>query len=392
MPLVAAGTLAVSAGAPESRFSPAVELRRVPHGGIQPEVAVDPDGVLHMLYFAGAPRGGNLFYVRSRDFGATFSSPVRVNSEDGSAIASGTIRGGQLALGRGGRVHVVWNGSASAVPAGPVNRQTRKAGMPMLYTRSTSAGAVTGFEPQRNVMQRSWALDGGGSVAADVDGNVYVAWHGQPAAEAGGDEGTRRVWVARSGDDGATFGAERAAWDERTGACACCGLRAFTASTGKLFVLYRSATRMVNRDMHLLTSADEARTFAGERIHPWNIGACPMTSMSFAEANGRVVGAWETAGQVFFRVLAGPGADAAALAPDADGGGRKHPRLAAGANGHVLLVWSEGTAWARGGSVGWQVFDPGGRPVDRLRSEPGVPVWSFATGAGRPDGGFTIFY
>ena len=34
------------------------------------------------------------------------------------------------------------------------------------------------FEPQRNVMQFAEGLDGGGSVAADVQGNVYVAWHG----------------------------------------------------------------------------------------------------------------------------------------------------------------------------------------------------------------------
>ena len=27
-------------------------------------------------------------------------------------------------------------------------------------------------------MQLTTALDGGGTVAADADGNVYVAWHG----------------------------------------------------------------------------------------------------------------------------------------------------------------------------------------------------------------------
>src|SRR4051812_6033040 len=73
----------------------AIALVRVPHGGIQPEAAVDSHGTLHLLYFAGEPHGGNLFYVRSTDHGQTFSTPVRVNSQDGSAIATGTIRGGQ---------------------------------------------------------------------------------------------------------------------------------------------------------------------------------------------------------------------------------------------------------------------------------------------------------
>jgi hypothetical protein len=43
------------------------------------------------------------------------SSPIRsVNGQEGSAIATGTIRGGHIALGKNGRVHVGWNGSHKA--------------------------------------------------------------------------------------------------------------------------------------------------------------------------------------------------------------------------------------------------------------------------------------
>ena len=44
----------------------------------------------------------------------------------------------------------------------------------MIYTRSDGAG---GFESQRNITRSETSLDGGGSVAADDMGNVYVAWH-----------------------------------------------------------------------------------------------------------------------------------------------------------------------------------------------------------------------
>lgn len=67
---------------------------RVPHKGIQPQVAVDGKGVVHLVYFHGEARNGDLFYVRSQDRGATFSRPLRVNSHPGSAIAVGNIRGG----------------------------------------------------------------------------------------------------------------------------------------------------------------------------------------------------------------------------------------------------------------------------------------------------------
>ena len=91
-----------------------VTLVRVPGGGIQPQVAVDENGAVHMIYYQGDPQNGDLYYVGSRDGGATFSTPLRVNSAPGSAIAVGNIRGGHLAIGKNGRVHVAWNGSRSA--------------------------------------------------------------------------------------------------------------------------------------------------------------------------------------------------------------------------------------------------------------------------------------
>ena len=72
---------------------PVVTLVRMPGNGIPPEAVVDRRGVLHVLYFSGEARAGNLLYVRSGDFGVTFSPPIRVNSQEGSAIATGTIRG-----------------------------------------------------------------------------------------------------------------------------------------------------------------------------------------------------------------------------------------------------------------------------------------------------------
>jgi hypothetical protein len=75
-----------------------------------------------------------------------------------------------------------------------------------------------------------------------------------------------------------------------------------------------------------------------------------------------------------------------------DGGTRKHPRLAINARGDVLFVWTEGTAWARGGSLAWQLFDASGRATTVSGTAAGVPVWSFAAPVARPDGSFVILY
>src|SRR5215831_7027236 len=185
-------TLAISA-APAAATS--VELVRVPSGGVQPEAVLDANGILHLLYFAGEPQAGDLFYVRSSDYGKTFSTPIRVNSQPGSSIATGTIRGGQLAIGRGGRVHVVWNGSDVAKPRGLINPASGTAEAPFLYSRSNARG--TAFEPQRDLTRHSYAIDGGGSIAADHEGHVYAAWHAIPVGGGSGED-QRRVWIARS--------------------------------------------------------------------------------------------------------------------------------------------------------------------------------------------------
>lgn len=372
--------------------SAAVRLVRVPGGGIQPQAAVDGQGTVHLVYFRGEPRHGDLFYVRRAAGDAGFSEPIRVNSQDGSAIAIGTIRGAQIALGRAGRVHVAWNGSAVAEPKGPPNLEdpAARASAPMLYTRLNEAR--TAFEEQRNLMRRTFGLDGGGSVAADPNGNVYVAWHGKAPGAPEGEAG-RRVWIARSADDGKTFSEERPAWEEQTGACACCGLRCFADRKGAVYLLYRSAWQSVHRDIFILVSRDHAAGFRGGRLHPWQINACPMSSMAFAEGPGGVVGAWETQGQVYFANLDSDRPEQSPpVAVPGEARGRKHPAVAVNRRGELILVWTEGTAWGRGGSVAWQVFRPDGTPTSERGTQSGVPPWSFAATAADAAGDFTIYY
>ena len=392
--LLRSGILAAAPGVTTLRpplprgSSTQVMLSRVPGGGVQPEVVLDDQDVLHMVYFAGEAGGGDLFYVRSADFGATFTEPIRVNSQEGSAVATGTIRGGHLALG-GGRVHVAWMGSAVAQPRGPDHPRLSQPSAPMLYARSTEAGS--GFEPQRNLVDRSYGLDGG-AIAADAAGNVYVAWHGLQLGGPDG-EGARAVLMARSRDAGETFSAEAPVWSEPTGACACCGLGLFSAPGGDLHVLYRSATESVHRDMYLLRSTDAARSFRGARIHEWELAACPMSSMAMIASRDGILAAWETAGQVWFGAVdrESPGVPAAIGAPSS-GTNRKHPRLAVGETGEVLLVWTEGTAWMRGGDLAWQLYDADLRPLGEMQRRPDLPVWSFGAPVARGDGSFVIFY
>ena len=142
---------------------PRVEIVAVPDGGIQPQAVIDGAGTIHLLYFKGQPAGGDLFYARRKAGAVEFSAPVPVNSESGTAIATGSVRGGQIALGRDGWIHAAWNGSKA------LDRDGDKL-TPIWYARLAQGGRR--FEPQRAIGRQTRHLDGGGSIAADRTGQV----------------------------------------------------------------------------------------------------------------------------------------------------------------------------------------------------------------------------
>lgn len=373
----------VGGAASAAESEPRVTTLRVPEGGIQPQTAVGRDGTLHLIYFLGDPRHGDLFYVNLPAGGRKFSQPRPVNHHPGSAVAVGNVRGAHLALGRQDRVHVAWMGSDKAEPKAPGNAS------PMLYTRLNDEG--TRFEPERNVIERHVGLDGGGSLAADDQGNVYVTWHAPETGRKG--EANRRVWVARSKDEGRSFAPEQPATEEG-GCCGCCGMRAFAGRDGRLYLLYRSATDTVHRDMYLLVSQQGAADFKSSRIAPWEVPACVMSTAALSPFPSGALAAWETKGQAYFGVVdASSGKLSRSVAAPGESKDRKHPAVAANDRGEAILVWTEGMGWNRGGAVAWQVFDKQGRAIAGAKGRlPGVPKWSLPAALARPGGDFTVIY
>ena len=71
---------------------------------------------------------------------------------------------------------------------------------------------------------------------------------------------------------------------------------------------------------------------------------------------------------------------------------RGHPSLAVNAAGDRLLAWTEGTGWARGGTLAWETTDRRGRVLASRRDTGRVPVWGLVAAVALADGSFAIVH
>lgn len=370
--------------APGATGEPRVSVVATPDGGIQPQAVVDGQGSIHIVYFKGDAGGGDLYYTRLRGGPADGTAPVRVNSVSGSALAAGSVRGAQIALGRNGIVHVAWHGSKPVEGSGSPHP-------PVWYARSLDGSR---FDQQRMLSGAISGIDGS-TVAADRAGHVTVAWHGLGLRPGSGQEPKageedRAVYLANSSDDGVSFAAAVPATSAPIGACGCCGLKALFDRTGTLNVLYRAATDGKHRDTTWLAIRGGTASVP-VRVHPWDIDACPMSTFALADSGSGVEAAWETAQQIYSATLDPATGSVKDVTAVPGTGSRKHPSIAVNAAGDRLLAWTEDTAWKRGGTFAWRMTSRTGTELAHSAGAGPVPVWGLVSAVARPDGSFVIF-
>ena len=353
-----------------------VEIIRAPEGAAQPDVAVDGEGALHLVYFVVDPktndkpmfrRSGDLHYSVRRPGDAAWSEPIRVNSVRNQVSRLSFPR---IAVGGNGRVHVAWS-------------RFRPQGM--WYARMADDGAS--FDDTRSLLaDGAQGIEAGPAVAADHDGNVWVVWH----EGAFSDEPNRVVAVRRSTDEGATFAAQRKANPASLGVCSCCNLHAALDNQGKLHVSFRASVGGIHKDMVLLVSEDGGESFDDRLLDKWQHKGCPTSGTFLADGGAGALVAWETEGVVLFGDAAG---DREPIAAPPSVLLQKHPGLATNAAGEVLLAWIELTKKPRRKQLKWQVYGADGKPTDS-RSKDQVVLTNTNTPAlvARPDGGFVMVW
>ncbi|MFP6899297.1 MAG: sialidase family protein [Opitutales bacterium] len=362
-----------------------VIFEKTPHGGIQPQAIVDASGTVHLLYYKGQPREGDLFYVSRAKGQRGFTAPLKVNSIASSACCVGSIFRARMAVGQGGIAHVLWHGSF-----GFVKKQWEKKGKErspeefvfLFYTRL--AQDKKSFEPQRNLNSKTYGLDGNGAVTADRNGAVNVFWHAKIKGQS-----KRMPFTVRSTNNGKSFSAESPIVNKPLGVCECCTLEAFSSSSGRLYVAYRTAG-LISRNVVIFSSDGRSGKFNELHRHHWNILACPASTFAFAEDDRRVFAAWENEGHVHLKdvLSATPSVNVSKASKSG-----KYPSLALNAKGDRLVTWSAETGWGKGGYVQYQVTNRNGAVSSQGKSPKYFPAaYSFSSACALPSGEFLVFY
>ena len=297
-----------------------------------------------VAWAASAEGRGDVMIAVSRDGGAVFGAPVRVNAHAGEARVSGEIPPRVALQARQGSdpiVSVTWT-------AKDLTTQIKTA-------RSIDGGrsfaGVTALQAQAAAGDRGWqasAIDGRGTLHA-----IWLDHRGMAAGAAKGHEHKGEhdgvAMAQRSGLYYASSG--RGERELFTGVCYCCKTALATGPAGEIYAAWRHVFENNMRDIAFTASRDGGATFAPLlRVHEdkWSINGCPDDGPAMAvDAAGTVHLVWPTVlngteGALHYstsndgRSFAPP-----VRVPTLGSPKPSHPQIAINEKGQVLIAWDE---------------------------------------------------
>ncbi len=208
------------------------------------DLALGPDGT---LYAAWTEYEGALWFSRSADGGATFSTPLRIAGGREAAPA----RGPSLAAGAGGRVYLVW--TLGDDPEADIRF-------------AFSADGGRSFGDARVLFESDGHADGP-KVTVDAQGVLHVVYAESPA----GPFQRYRVRHARSADGGRTFEVPKEISGPRTGEVDSASFPAVSVDgQGRVVVVWERFPDRRGRPQGLgfAVSGDGGRTFSPPSVVP----------------------------------------------------------------------------------------------------------------------------
>ncbi len=308
-----------------------------------------------VVWTATAESTSDIYLSVSTDTGATFGAPVRVNDVEGEVRASGE-QPARVVVNK--TIHVVW---PARIDGRPVIRYARSDNDGRSFSKAeTVAGdgrpGARGWEAitlgHDGSVQLVW-LDGRN------DTSKGMRHHRGPAPapaktpmKAGGRGPRQDIFHASWKDD-----APRAERPVAANVCFCCKPAIATAGP-QVYVAFRHLFPEGIRDIAVARSTDNGVTFgAPARLSEdnWKIDACPDDGPAMvADSHGGIHVVWPTlmTGDtprkgIFYASLADNGTFTPRLRLDSGDTDPAHPQIGTDDHGNTAVVWDERAAGAR---------------------------------------------
>ena len=286
--LVAAALALVTGCAPGGRGDAAFSLREITPAFLlslearEPTLAADARGTVALAWVSRDSSGADVWLAVSRDSGASFSTPTRVNVAPGRVKSFPEGRPA-LALGSGGELAVAWS-ELRSVSTGAVDLRVRASADfgrtfgGVTTVNDDAAGPPPGLTWRQLYRwtreHRGDAFHGFPALAFLADGSLLAAWLDDRKTPGPDVARLATLWHALSSDGGQTWSANLAVSDS---ACPCCRVALAPAADGSVALAYRDGSNDL-RDPRLAMSRDGGGSFTTDTLvsrDGWNLPGCP---------------------------------------------------------------------------------------------------------------------
>ena len=285
-------------------FSTPQNLSNDPAGSSAPQIAVDSSGNINVVWQDNPPGNYQIFFTRSSDGGATFSAPMNISNDPRGAGSP------YMAVDSGGNINVAWVSSPTVVP------------YIISFSRSSDGGAT--FSTPIAVSSRPSYRP---QVAVDSAGNINVAW-------TEGFNGPFDVVFSRSSDGGATFTAPKViSYLSEVDL----GFRMALDSKGNLYAVWDTQPY---GNIYLSHSSDGGATFSYTAITNNTSGTGPQGQQIAIDSSDNINVVWN----IFFSRSSDGGATFSTPQNLSNDLGNSYAsQIATDSSGNINVVWQDNT-------------------------------------------------
>jgi hypothetical protein len=233
-----------------------VNLSSAVGGGSNPVMAFDANGGIDVAWV-----GSGVFFARSRDGGATFSTTTVIP-------LSFPPLGVQMGIDQAGNIELLW----------PISPDDMHPGGRAFLSRSTDGGIT--FLPAGEFAPPGGVTSSAIQLAVESTGALDVIWQ---------DQGRANLYFARSTDGGMNFSAPLQVWSETEDLA---DLHVTRGANNQIYVFWTHISDSTQCDVLFSRTLDEGTTFSAVANVSAMSGACSASPQPFVDPTGGVNVAW----------------------------------------------------------------------------------------------------